>query len=134
MSNRDLVSGLNGKRAFGGAIATNTTTAGTAVSTIGYDKTMMFLIASAYTDGTYVLGFDESADGTTGWTAVPASNLIGAPASISSAQTLGTSNVAKLGCFGTKSFVRPSIVSTGVTAGATLSALVVQEANIQKTA
>lgn len=134
MTIRDINSRLNGKLTQRGVISTNTTTVGTGIDTFGYASTMFYLLLAAFTDGSYVVTLEHSDTLGSGYTAVPAANLLGVTSvTLSALDTIGTGNIKKIGCFGTKQFVRTSIVSTGVTTGANNVALVVQEANTQAT-
>ena len=135
MSNRDLASDINIKATGRSAIGSNTTTLTTAVDTSGYSTTTFCAFLSAWTDGAYAVTIVESdASGGT-YNAVDSAQLIGDAVSLGTAvPTLGTSNLAKLGCFGTKRWVKLSIVSTGVNTGAVIQSIAIQTANVKETA
>jgi hypothetical protein len=116
---RDLHNKTQAVNAFSAAtIATNTTTAGVTVDCQGYDAVELIARAGAWTDGSYALSITESDASGTGFTAAPAASVLGAGQSIGAANT-----VKKLGYVGSKRYIRLSIVSTGVTSGASLSAV-----------
>lgn len=102
------------------AITTSTTTTGTSVplaqSGQNFRSVVFILTLGARTDGTYVLQPQESADGSTGWTAVPAARVQGA-ASLSAANAIGM--VGVIPDPAAAAFLRMAVVSTTVTSGAT---------------
>lgn len=107
-------------------ISTNTTTDGTSVglaqSGKNYRSVMFVAECTARTDGTFTLTPQESANGSTGWTDVPAERLQGAPAALTVANT-----VAEIGVIpdpGTSPFLRLRITSTLVTSGGSVTAVV----------
>ena len=131
---RDIVTTLNVIRSGQHAIASNTTTNGNSADTKDFDNGLMLVAYSnIYTDGTYVVTFMDSPDNSV-FTDVPAANYCGGITSISIAaiNTAGV-NCGKLGVFGTARYVRPKIVSTGVTTGATLQLVLTQAAEIAPT-
>ncbi|MGD9276243.1 MAG: hypothetical protein PVJ67_03670 [Candidatus Pacearchaeota archaeon] len=125
MPQRDMRSNVASDLGFYAAISTNTTTTGQIIDTADYDSGVMFSFAAlAYTDGTYTPLITESDNsGMAGATQVPDTNLIGteAAAALSAATTVGSS-MTTLGIGNTKRYVQISIVSTGVTTGATITA------------
>lgn len=134
MSNRDLANTVNAKSAMRSAISSNTTTLSTAIDTFGYDKTMFVCQATAYTDGTYTLSLVECDTSGGSYTAVATANYnLTAASTITALPTLGSGNLIKIGCFGTKQFLKVSVVSTSVTTGATINVMALQEAQNQKT-
>lgn len=111
------------------AIATNTTTTGTAVDLTllnNGSNALVFLIeAGTITDGTYVFSIADSPDNST-FTAVPAA-YVQAPASVTwtSATTSGTTlKIGYLGnTGGANRYVRLQVVSTATTSGGYMSAV-----------
>lgn len=108
------------------AIATNTTTSGTAVDLdqAGQDfrSATAVVVAGALTDGSYAVAVQESANGTTGWTAVPADRLFG---SIPAITATDDNKVYEIGVStdpGNAPFLRVTITSTTVTTGGTFTA------------
>ena len=102
------------------AIASSTTTAGNIIDTNGYEGLEFIIQSGARTDGTYTPLIEESdASDMSGATAVDDEDLLGleVDAAISAANT-----VKRIGYVGDKRYVRLSIVSTGVTSGATIGA------------
>jgi len=127
MAKFDIRSGLLPKYAFDvQAISTDTTTTGAIIDTKDYDRGIVFtLLCSAYTDGTYTPLLEEGDDsGLSDATAVPDANLIGteAGAALSAVDAEG-STLNSLGAFGTKRYLRLSIVSTSTSTGATVGAV-----------
>jgi hypothetical protein len=87
-------------------------------------RTALFVIqAATITDGTHVFKLQESADGSTGWTDVPAPRVQGAPVSLASANS---NSVAALGYIAAGvQFVRLVATTTGATTGGVFSAVAV---------
>lgn len=102
------------------AIASSTTTAGVIIDTNGYEGLEFIIQSGAWTDGTYTPLIEESdASNLSGSNAVDDENLVGTEA----AAAIGAANTVKrLGYVGHKRYVRLSIVSAGVTSGATIGA------------
>jgi hypothetical protein len=102
------------------AISSSTTTAGNIIDTQGYEGLEFFIQSGARTDGTYTPLLEESdASDLSGSNQVADEDLVGleADAAIAAANT-----VKRIGYVGHKRYVRLSIVSTGVTSGATIGA------------
>ena len=102
------------------AIASSTTTAGVIIDTLGYEALEFLMQSGAWTDGTYTPLLEESDDsGLSGSNAVADEDLLG----LESAAAIGAANTVKrIGYRGHKRYVRLSIVSAGVTTGATIGA------------
>ena len=116
---RDLHNPTSVVNALAGAvIAANATTAGVTIDCQGFDSLEIVVRTSAWTDGGYAVNVTESDAAASGFVAAAALSVLGAGQSIGAANTL-----AKVGYIGSKRYVRVSIVSTGVTAGAHLSAV-----------
>lgn len=116
---RDLHNNIVAVSALSGAvIGSSTTTAGTAIDCQGFDSLEIIVRSSAWTDGAFAVNVTECDTTGGSYTAAPASSVLGAGQSIGAANTL-----AKVGYIGTKRFVKVSIVSTGVTSGAHMSAV-----------
>jgi hypothetical protein len=94
---------------------------GGAVDTSNFLTLTFGLDCTAYTDGTHTLSLLESDDNgvTDAYAAVPAAALIGSYPSITAATADGAS-MGTVGLFSNKKWVKPVIVSTGVTTGATI--------------
>lgn len=114
-----------------GAITTNTTTVGAIIDTAAYNLGITYFIAAtARTDGTYKLLIEWGDSPTlTDAATVPTANLLvttGAnpvTTGVTSVTAAGGSYL-KVGVIcGDKRYVRASVVSTGVTSGATISVL-----------
>lgn len=99
------------------AITTSTTTAGNAINTLGFESIAFAVELGARTDGTFTPLIQDSNDGVN-YTDVADQFLIGteAEASINTANT-----IKKIGYNGKKQYVKASLVSTGVSSGATAS-------------
>lgn len=109
------------------SIATNTTTNTTIVDTADADYGVTFFIeATAYTDGTYKLTFQEGdqsdlSDATTvGSEKIVTVSGTDAVATGVTAATAAGDNLFKAGIHSTKRYVRAQVVSTGTTTGATI--------------
>lgn len=106
------------------AITTDTTTTTTGIDTASYDLGVSFAFrAVTYTDGTYVISFEESDDNAT-WTAVPSAYVIGDASSSISAVSVATDEDATFGIISAKRYLRASIASTATTTGAAISGTV----------
>lgn len=106
----------------------NGTVNGTAVDMAGtrnnFRVAMMVVLAGAVTDGTHTVSLEESADGTTGWTAVDAANREGTFPAITSASP---NSIYRVGYSGNKRFIRASITTSGAPGtpvGGTVSAVI----------
>jgi hypothetical protein len=86
-------------------------------------RTAQFIIASGtVTDGSHVVTIEESADGSTGWTAVPASRIQGSLPTIVAADD---DKVFQVGAIPDKQWLRVVVTTTGSTAGGILGAVAV---------
>lgn len=121
---KDIVSNIRSIIVLlGSAIASNTTTTGASVDTADFGEGLAFFCnVRSFTDGVYTLSAQES-DDNVNFTAVAAEKVIGSSAQ--SAAT-GSNPMGKIGVFSTKRYVRPIVVSTGVTTGATVDVVAVQ--------
>jgi hypothetical protein len=100
------------------SIATNTTTVGPSIDTTGFESVTLFVELGARTDGTFLPVVQGSDDNST-FADVTDGFLIGTEAEAS----LNTANTIKsIGYVGKRRYVRLSMVSSGVTSGATVSA------------
>jgi hypothetical protein len=104
----------------------SSTHTGAVLDTADYDSGIMFGFAlPAWADGTYTPSFDESDTGTSGWTAIPAEQLIGTIADVTlDAQTAEGDVMPTIGILSTKRYIRANVVASGVTSGATSLAVV----------
>ena len=102
------------------AITTDTTTETTGIDTADYDLGVSFAFrAATYSDGTYVISFEES-DDNAAWTAVPSDYIIGDASNSISAVSVVNDEDATFGIISAKRYLRASIVSTGTTSGAVI--------------
>lgn len=106
-------------------IATNTATSGTAIDLdqTGQDfrSATAVVVTGTLTDGSYAVAVQESADGTTGWTTIPADRRFG---SIPTITATDDNKVYEMGVMpdpGTARFLRITVTSTTVTAGGTVT-------------
>jgi hypothetical protein len=110
------------------AIGTNTTTTGAIIDTADYDSGVYFaMLCYAYTDGTYTMKIEHGDDASLSDAAdVPAATkmVYGSLPALTAADSEGDV-MAKEGVFGTNRYLRVSIVSTGVTTGASLAVVAV---------
>ena len=117
--------------AHNSSISTNTTTNGAIIDTKDADGGVSFYLgAAAYTDGTFKLVIKEGDDSglsdatTVGSTKlVEASTATGAVTTGISAITADLDAFSKVAVHSTKRFLRPQIVSTGTSSGATIDVL-----------
>ena len=121
------------KLAFNAVISTDTTTNGAIIDTANFDRGVTFIIlAPVYTDGTYTPVIEESDDsGMSGATDVTDAQLIGTEAgAVISAVSGSGANLASIGVFSNKRFLRLKIVSASTSTGATISAVVNMKAEL----
>lgn len=129
MAVRDQVTLFNGYQGNYDTITTNTTTVGAIFDTSAHELGFSVLLsAPAWTDGTYTLKLEEGeesdmSDGVD----IPAAKLIGALPAVSAA-TVDGAELGKIGVFSNLRYIRVSIVSTGVTDGATIRTTVIKHA------
>lgn len=106
---------------------TNGTVNGTAVDMGVFNndfRTVMFAIfAGTVTDGTHAVTVEESADGSTAWTAMPADKILGTLPSLVS----GSSNLSfQFGVIPqSKQFLRIVVTTSGATTGGIFTAVAV---------
>lgn len=104
------------------AISSDTTTAGNEIDTAGYGSLTLIPATGALTDGTYTILVEESDTSGSGFTAVADDFLIGTEAGAA----ITTANTAtKIGVVSKKRYIKASIVSTGVTTGATVGVVAI---------
>jgi hypothetical protein len=116
-------------------VSGSTTTAGAIIDTAGYSKGVYFgLQVNAWTDGTYTLKLEHGDNASlTDAAVVPTANLVyGTLPAISAAIAEGGAYVRE-GVFGTKRYVRASVVSTSVSTGATVAVVAILTANLAPT-
>lgn len=112
----DTVNGMSVRNALNTAvIGSSTTTNGVIIDTQGFQGLTFLLNVGARTDGTYVASLTHGDDSGLSDGAAPAADDILGSISLNAAQTYG-----KIGYVGNKRYVRLSVVSTGVTSGATV--------------
>jgi len=129
MAVRDQVTKFDGYQGDYAAISANTTTVGAIFDTADFELGFSVLLSCpAWTDGTYTLKLEESDDsGMAGAVDVPAAKLIGSLPAVS-AETADGGLLGKVGVFSNLRYIRVSIVSTGVTTGATVNITVIKHA------
>lgn len=104
------------------SITSSTTTAGVEIDTVGYDSLTFALQLGARTDGNYTLLVQHSNTSGSGYVDVADDYLVG----LESETTLSTANsVSKIGVLNFNRYVKISVVSAGVTSGATVGALAI---------
>ena len=119
MSSYDQKSLLKAVKALNiGEITSNTTTAGISIDTKGFESLTLFVELGARTDGSFLPLVQDSDDNIT-FADVNDQFLIGTEAEA----LLNTANTIKsIGYVGKKRYVRLSLVSSGVSSGATATA------------
>lgn len=108
------------------AIASSTTTNGTAVDLdqTGQDFRVatLVVVSGTLTDGTYAFKVQESANGTSGWTDVPAERLQGSNPSLAATDDNEVHEVGVIPDPGNARFLRAVCTSASVTTGGTVGA------------
>lgn len=116
-------------------IGSNTTTTGAIIDTADFDLGLCFaVLVTARTDGTFTLKIEDGDDAALADAAdVATAQLVyGALPAISAGASEGDI-MAKEAVHSTKRYVRPSIVSTGVTTGATVQVVAIKWAELLPT-
>jgi hypothetical protein len=128
MAVKDIRSDLKQTLALLATIASNTTTAGAIIDTANFELGLMFAVQlSAWTDGTYTLLLEESdADDMTGAVAITGDKLIG-DLPVLSAATVEGAVLPTVGVISNLRYVRASLVSAGVTTGATAQVIATEK-------
>lgn len=123
MAKFDIASDLNVTNALNtAAITSNTTTSGTGIDLKGYQAAMFVIKSGTLTDGTYTINVQESDNDST-YTDVAAADLVGSKPVFAATED----NVAKkVGYIGEKRYILVQVVTTGVTSGGTIGAIVVR--------
>lgn len=116
-------------------ISTDTTTTGAIIDCADYDNGIYFaMVASSYTDGTYTLKIEDGDDsGLSDAADVPAAQLVYGTLPVLSAATAEGAALYKEGVFGTKRYVRVSVVSTSTTTGADIAVFAIVNPEIGAT-
>ena len=129
MAVKDIRSNVKQNLALLATITTDTTTAGAILDTADFENGLMFAEqVSAWTDGTYTLLIQESADsGMSGATTVSGDKLIGSLPALGAATVQGAA-LETVGVIGTLRYVRASIVSASTSSGATVQVIATQVA------
>lgn len=127
MAVRDQVTKMDAFLAMDETITTDTTTNGSIIDTADYECGFsLFVVVSALTDGDYQLNLQEGDESDlSDAVSIAADKLIGTEPSVDAATAAGAV-LEKVGVFSNKRYVRPQIVSTSTTSGATLQLIVVQ--------
>lgn len=121
---KEIASILDSRIVFNANIASDGAVNGVGVDCQGIQTGLMFAIAAtALTDGSYALSFEEDDDVAFGApTAVPASQIYNQPDPVTAVTANGDA-LAKVGVLYTKRYVRPVITASSVTTGADLIVL-----------
>ena len=106
------------------AVRTATAT-GTAVSRVvngGMQDGVLVVYSGPITDGSFAVTLEDSADGSTGWAAVPAAQLHGSLPTLTAADD---NTVFEVGVRTTRDFLRAVVTVSGATDGGLVGAAVV---------
>lgn len=88
----------------------------------GMQEAVVVISTGTITDGTHTFALEDSADGTTGWTAVPASALQGSMPAVGVADD---DTVFEVGVRMTRQFLRVTVTVAGATVGGVHGAVIV---------
>jgi len=115
---RDIANNISVSQAIAPAVLTATVT-GDAIDLVGFNSAAIVINTGAIAGaGDFTATLEESDDGATGWTTVPADRLVGA-----FPDTLEADAVVKVGYIGWRRFVRVVLTKNGgtsIAAGATV--------------
>lgn len=98
-------------------ISSNTTTAGLAIDTAGFESVTFYPMTGVLTDGDYTILIEESDVSGSGYTAVADADLLGLEANSSFTDDTDDAQIGKIGYIGDKRYVKASVVSANVTTG-----------------
>jgi hypothetical protein len=104
--------------------ARTATASGVAVDRVvsgGTQDAVAIVTTGTITDATHAISIEDSADGSTGWAAVPSEQLQGAVPTIGAADD---DKVYEIGVLNSKRYLRVTVTVTGATSGGTLGAVV----------
>jgi hypothetical protein len=113
------------KQSLPPAIRTNGAANGTAVDRAangGMQECVVLVCTGTLTDGAIAVTVEESDDGSTGWTAVPAAQLQG---TLPTTAATDDNTVYEIGVRSTKRYIRVVGTTSGATSGGSFSAAVV---------
>ena len=132
MPTREHVTHQETRLALDADISSNTTTEGAIFDTANYDAGVYFaLAATAWTDGLYTLKLEHGDNAALSDAAVvPTANLVYGSLPALAAAIADGAAYEREGVIGTKRYVRASIVSTGVTTGATINVVCLKDAEL----
>lgn len=116
-------------------IGSDTTTTGGIIDTAAFDMGVTFaVLVTAYTDGTFTLKIEDGDNSSlTDAADVSTSQLVYGTLPAVSAGAAEGDIMAKEGVHSTKRYIRPSIVSTSVTTGATVQVVAILGAEVLPT-
>jgi len=103
---------------------TDGTLSGTAVDRAvngGMQEATLIVTTGVVTDGTHTVAVQESADGSTGWTAVDSGQLTGAPPAVVAADD---GKVFEVGVRATKRYLRAQVVTASSSTGGIVGCLI----------
>jgi len=117
------------------AITSSTTTTGAIIDTKDYDLGLYFaMVVTAWVDGTYTLKIEDGdAANLSDAADVDSTSLVYGTLPALGAATAEGAFLTKEGVHSIKRYVRVSVVSTGVTAGASVGVLAIAGAEVCKT-
>lgn len=112
------------RRSISPAVRVNGTVNGAAVNlgTTGADSAIVVVLTGTITDGSHAVTIEDSADGSTGWAAVPAGQIRGTLPTIISTDD---DTQFEVGITPSKQYLRVVVVTTGATTGGAFAAAVV---------
>lgn len=113
----------------------STTTAGAIIDTLAYSKSVYFgMQVNDWTDGTYTLKLEHGDNAALSDAEdVPTASLVYGTLPALSAAVAEGGAYTREGVFGTKRYVRASVVSTSVATGATVSVVAILTADLAPT-
>lgn len=112
------------RHTIGPAVRTDGTHNGAAVDRSvngGMQDAVVVVSTGVVTDGSHAVTVEDSADGSTGWTAVDSSQLQGELPTVTSTDD---DTVFEVGVLSSRQFLRASITTTGATTGGLMAATV----------
>lgn len=133
MAIQDIRSDLSNSAALIATVTGNGTTNGAIIDTAEMDGGLMFSVsAPVYTDGTYTFTLQEGDESNLSDAATVASGkLLGSLTDLTlSAATASGGDMADIGVFSNKRYVRLQVTAASVTTGATIVAVATQKNNL----
>lgn len=106
-------------------IATNTTTTGSIVDTLGYESVTVIPFSATITDGTFTPVINDGDNSALSDEAVVVDDFLIGTEALAALVAADDNATKKLGYVGKKRYIRPDLVSTGTSSGGLVGVMVI---------